>query len=55
MASSDSKNYVHQTLPLHEVTQQVVATAMGREPADLIIRNARLVNVNIVEFRMVWI
>lgn len=32
---------------LHEVTLDVVATAMGREPADLIIRNGRLVNVNV--------
>ncbi len=47
MASSPASNYVHKTVPLHEVTQSVVATAMGREPADLIIRNARLVNVNV--------
>jgi adenine deaminase len=39
--------YVHQRTPLHEVTQEVVATAMGREPADLLIRNGKLVNVNI--------
>jgi adenine deaminase len=32
---------------LHQVSQRVAATAMGREPADLIIRNGRLVNVNI--------
>ena len=31
---------------LHEVTLDMVATAMGREPADLIIKNGRLVNVN---------
>src|SRR5829696_509176 len=47
MATSNSNSYVHQTTPLHQVTQQVVSTAMGREPADLIIRNARLVNVNV--------
>ncbi len=32
---------------LYELTQQVVATSMGREPADLIIKNGRLVNVNV--------
>ncbi|MCK6580074.1 MAG: amidohydrolase family protein [Anaerolineae bacterium] len=42
-----TKGYVHKSRPLHEVTLQVVATAMGREPADLIIRNGRLVNVNV--------
>ncbi|MFW6183868.1 MAG: adenine deaminase [Chloroflexota bacterium] len=44
---SENNGYVHQRTALHEVTQHVVATAMGREPADLIIRNGRLVNVNI--------
>jgi len=39
--------YVHHRRELHEVTQEVVGVAMGREPADLIIKNARLVNVNI--------
>ena len=42
-----SANYIHQRRMLHEVTQEVVATAMGREPADLIIKNGRLVNVNV--------
>lgn len=42
-----SDGYFHQRRPLHEVTQEVVATAMGREPADLIIKNGKLVNVNI--------
>jgi adenine deaminase len=32
---------------LHEVTQDVVGTAMGRLPADLLIKNGRLVNVNV--------
>lgn len=41
------QGYVHSSKALHEVTQEVVATAMGREPADLIIKNGRLVNVNI--------
>jgi len=40
-------SYTHQRRMLYEVTQDIVATAMGREPADLIIKNGRLVNVNI--------
>lgn len=44
---SSQQNYVHKRRSLHEVTQLTVGTAMGREPADLIIRNGRLVNVNI--------
>lgn len=43
--------YVHQRTPLSEVTQALVATAMGREPADLIIKNGRLVNVNTAQFQ----
>ena len=43
--------YVHQRCSLHEITQAMVATAMGREPADLIIRNARLVNVNVARIQ----
>ncbi|MBF8257550.1 MAG: ade [Anaerolineales bacterium] len=39
--------YTHQRRALHEVTLDMVATAMGREPADLVIRNGRLVNVNV--------
>lgn len=46
MATSNKKNYVHHRKQLHEITQLTVGTAMGREPADLIIRNGRLVNVN---------
>jgi adenine deaminase len=45
------KGYVHQRYKLHEITQAMVATAMGREPADLIIRNARLVNVNVARIQ----
>ncbi len=44
-------SYVHERKQLHEVTQAMVATAMGREPADLIIRNARLVNVNVARIQ----
>ncbi|MDD5368178.1 MAG: adenine deaminase C-terminal domain-containing protein [Anaerolineaceae bacterium] len=47
MTVSNRKSYVHGRRMLHEVTLDVVATAMGREPADLIIRNGRLVNVNV--------
>ncbi len=39
-------NRTHIRRKLSEVTLDMVATAMGREPADLIIRNGRLVNVN---------
>jgi len=38
--------YLHQRTMLHEVTLDMVAVAMGRQPADLILRNGRLVNVN---------
>lgn len=37
---------MHTRRLLAEVTRHLVATAMGREPADLIIRGGRLVNVN---------
>jgi adenine deaminase len=46
MAASGTTRYTHKRSMLHEVTLDVVATAMGREPADLIIKNGRLVNVN---------
>jgi len=32
--------------PLHEMTRDLVAVAMGRRPADLVIRNGRWVNVH---------
>ncbi len=35
--------------PLHEVGRELVATAMGRMPADVVVRGARLVNVNTAE------
>ena len=47
MAPSKQSGYTHKRKMLHEVTLDVVATAMGREPADLIIKNGRLVNVNV--------
>src|SRR5512140_1335877 len=51
MTGSNGKNYVHNRRMLHEVTLDVVATAMGREPADLIIKNGRLVNVNVARIQ----
>lgn len=40
------RDSLHQRKFHHEITQDLVATAMGNQPADLIIRNGRLVNVN---------
>ena len=37
--------------PLYEVTQTLVRAAMGVEPAELVIRNARLVNVCTAEIQ----
>lgn len=51
MSVPKSNGYHHHRRLLHEVTLDVVATAMGREPADLIIRNGRLVNVNTARFQ----
>jgi adenine deaminase len=49
---SESLPYVNnKRRMLYEVTLDVVATAMGREPADLIIRNGRLVNVNVARIQ----
>jgi len=36
---------VHQRYQLAQVTEHLVAVAMGREPADVVIKNGRLVNV----------
>ena len=47
MTKQKQTRYTHHRKMLHEVTLEVVATAMGREPADLIIKNGRLVNVNV--------
>jgi adenine deaminase len=51
MDASAPTAHRHQRIPLDQATQRVVATAMGREPADLIIRNGRLVNVNIARIQ----
>ena len=37
--------------PLYEVTQTLARVAMGAEPAELVIRNARLVNVCTAEIQ----
>ncbi|MFU8826957.1 MAG: adenine deaminase [Brevefilum sp.] len=42
---------VHTRKPHHEITQDLAATAMGRQPADLIIRNGTLVNVNTAQLQ----
>lgn len=36
---------MYEPKPLWEVSRQLTATAAGREPADLVVKNARLVNV----------
>lgn len=46
-----AEGYVHRRTQLSAVTQDMVATAMGREPADLIIKNGRLLNVNTAQFQ----
>jgi adenine deaminase len=46
MSAMSAKNYKHKRTMLYEVTLDMVAVAMGRQAADLIIRNGRLVNVN---------
>lgn len=51
MTQPPTPDYRHRRVPLEEVSERVVATAMGREPADLIIRNGRLVNVNIARIQ----
>lgn len=38
--------YLHERKMLFEVTQDLAAVAMGTQPADMIIRNGKLVNVN---------
>lgn len=44
-------SYARTRRPLYEVTRDLVATAMGREPADVIFRNGRLVNVNTAQIQ----
>jgi adenine deaminase len=51
MSASKTPRNTHKRRLLHEVTLDVVATAMGREPADLIIKNGRLVNVNVARIQ----
>lgn len=40
-------SYVHQRKKLSDVTKNLAAVAMGFLPADLLIRNGKLVNVNV--------
>ena len=40
-------SYVHQRQKLSSVTKNLAAVAMGFLPADLLIRNGKLVNVNV--------
>ncbi len=46
MPTSKSPLQPHKRRMLYEVTQDIVATAMADNLADLIIKNGRLVNVN---------
>ncbi len=46
MSASHPAGYMHHRRRLSEVTRDLAAVAMGFQPADLIIRNGRLVNVN---------
>ncbi|MEW6226935.1 MAG: amidohydrolase family protein, partial [Bacillota bacterium] len=41
--------YIAKRQPLYEVGRELVATAMGRTPADVVIRGGKLVNVNTAE------
>lgn len=43
--------YQHLRYQLYEVTRSLAAVAMGREPADLVIKNGRLVNVNTAQIQ----
>jgi adenine deaminase len=51
MANNGKQQYVHTRRMLYEVTEDVVAVGMGRQAADLIIRNGRLVNVNVARIQ----
>ncbi len=46
---SDKGDYVR--LPLHQVSKELVAVAQGTLPADLVVKNARLLNVNTGEIQ----
>ncbi|GAP22861.1 adenine deaminase [Leptolinea tardivitalis] len=46
MTVAKSGTYYHQRKALHDVTRDMAAVAMGFLPADLIIKNGKLINVN---------
>ena len=46
MSVANSGTYYHKRKKLYEVTRDIAAVAMGFLPADLIIKNSKLVNVN---------
>jgi len=46
MTVAKSENYHHKRKALYEVTRDITAVAMGFQPADLIIKNGKLINVN---------
>lgn len=46
MSVANSGTYYHKRKALYEVTRDIAAVAMGFLPADLIIKNSKLVNVN---------
>lgn len=46
MTVANSETYYHKRKALFEVTRDIAAVAMGFLPADLIIKNGKLINVN---------
>lgn len=46
MTVANSGTYYHKRKALFEVTRDITAVAMGFLPADLIIKNGKLINVN---------
>ena len=46
MTVAKSGTYYHKRKALYEVTRDITAVAMGFQPADLIIKNGKLINVN---------
>lgn len=51
MTVAGSKGYSHRRKALYEVTRDLTAVAMGFAPADLIIKNGKLVNVNTAQIQ----
>ena len=46
MTVAKTETYYHKRKALYEVTRDIAAVAMGFLPADLIIKNGKLINVN---------